>query len=99
MGLPPYDVFSTEYLRRFQMAGEQNAGIETFVATVIVQHPRLGKVKMNFNDYDAAKHGPILSGPTQPARRKGVADPANKDPRIDDDERVIAEQASTMHRA
>jgi hypothetical protein len=64
------------------MAGEQNAQIETYVPTVLVNHPRLGKVRMNLSDYKADLHGPILEEPTEPAPASGRGGPAQQGPAL-----------------
>lgn len=81
------------------MAAEYTARIETFTSTVTVQHPRLGRVKMNAADYRPERDGPIIEGPTQPPIKPGASDPALKNPRVDGSGHVIADLASPLHRA
>jgi hypothetical protein len=64
------------------MAGEYNANVTEFIPTVTVQHPRLGRVKMNAASYDPATCGPIIEGPTTPPLKPGHADPPNFDPHL-----------------
>ena len=80
------------------MPGEYNAQIETFVPTVMVNW-KARRVRLNLADYDAAKHGPIVEGPTQPPIKPGVSEPALKNPFLDGDGRRIADQHSPLHRA
>jgi hypothetical protein len=42
---------------------ECRANIEILVATVLVDHPRLGRVRMNTADYDPATCGPRRTRP------------------------------------
>jgi hypothetical protein len=49
--------------RGANMAGEYNANIREFISTVLVNHPRLGIVKMNADSYNPATCGPIVEGP------------------------------------
>ncbi len=58
------------------MAGEYSAGITEFVSTVTVDHPRLGRVRMNFASYDPATCGEILEGPTVRENTEGL--PVNR---------------------
>lgn len=81
------------------MAGEYGASIIDFVSTVVVDHPRLGRVKMDTADYDPKRDGPILDGPTIRTNAPGLPPKPNKDPRLDADGNVIAAQASPMLRA
>lgn len=82
------------------MPGEYNAGItEPFVSTVLVDRPRLGRVKMNTASYDPATCGEILEGPTVRPNTPGHANSPNKDPRVDGDGKRIADRPSPMLRA
>jgi hypothetical protein len=70
-----------------------------FCSTMVIDHPRLGRVRMNSADYDAATCGPVIDGPTMPPVSMGEANPPNKNPFIDADGNRIADAGSPMHRA
>ena len=53
------------------MANEYTASIEKFVSTVLVDHPRLERVRMDTTSYDAATCGPIVEDPTLALMRRG----------------------------
>jgi hypothetical protein len=76
------------------MAGEDAGNIENFVSSVVVNHPRLGRVRMNTASYDAATCGPIVEGPTLRPNSAGLASEPLKDPKVDDEGRVIADLPS-----
>jgi hypothetical protein len=77
------------------MAAEYTASTINWVSTVLVNHPRLGRVRMNAADWiDKATSGPILEGPTTPTPSLSVPDEPLKDPRLDGEGRVIADQSS-----
>jgi hypothetical protein len=79
------------------MAREQN--FETFVPTVFVQHPRLGRMRMNVAAYDAQTCSAIVEGPTTPPIKPSAHDPPLKGPRFDAKGRRIANLHSPMLRA
>jgi hypothetical protein len=82
------------------VSGEYNAQIaQPFIPMVIVNW-KGRRMKMNLVDYDEAKHGPILDHSLLHAPIPMLKAPApDKDPRLDDQGRVIAEQHSPMLRA
>jgi hypothetical protein len=81
------------------MSGEYTAAIVNFEPTLLCDHPRLGRVRMNAAAYNARTCGPIIEPPTTPPRALGVSDPANKDPRLDAEGRRIADLLSPLLRA
>jgi hypothetical protein len=83
------------------MAAEYNGQIENLVPTVVVSNWKGSgrRVRMNAADYWPERDGDILEGPTMPPTTPGVADPPNKDPRLDADGRAIADHPSPMLRA
>ncbi len=78
---------------------EYTGGIANWKSTVIVQHPRLGRVRMNTDAYDAATCGPIIEPPTMPPPTLSVIDALLKNPKVDNEGRLIADQHSPMLRA
>jgi hypothetical protein len=62
------------------MAGEYNANITEFISTVLVEHPRLGKVRMNAASYDPATCGEIVEGPTAPTHATRSRGPGEQRP-------------------
>jgi hypothetical protein len=74
------------------MAAEYTARIETFVPTILVDHPRLGRARMNVVDWiDEATSGRVIDGPTTPPIEPGASDPPLKDPKRNSDGTLIAE--------
>lgn len=81
------------------MGAEYTAGIITFIPTIVVEHPRLGRVRMNLASHDEATCGPIIEGPSTLLMQPCVSNPPLKNPHVDDEGRRIADQSSPMHRA
>jgi hypothetical protein len=54
---------------------------------------------MNADSYRADRDGVIIEGPALAPNTPSVLDPPPKDPRVDDQGRVIADLLSPMHRA
>jgi hypothetical protein len=65
------------------MVGEYNAISETFISTVLVDHPRLGRVRENSDAYDAQTCCAVVEGPTQPpptrCMRRRAAEKSDRD--------------------
>ena len=72
------------------VAGEHAAKIENFATPVLVDHPRLGRVRMNAASYDAETRAPIIEGPTTPEPHVEPATPL-KDPTRDNQGWMIHE--------
>jgi hypothetical protein len=82
------------------MAREYSANVTNFVSTVLVSNWKgTGRqARMNTADYDPARDGAIIDGPTQLVV-PGVSDPPLKNPFLDGEGRRIADLHSPMHRA
>jgi hypothetical protein len=81
------------------MAGEYTAGTLNWKSTVVCNHPRLGRCRMNATSYDPATCGPIIEPATQPPPTRSVSDAPLKNPKLDEQGRRIADMSAPMHRA
>jgi hypothetical protein len=81
------------------MANEYTASIENFISTALVEHPRLGRVRMNVASYNPDRDGPNIEGPNQPPPTLSVHYAPDKEPKVNEDGKPITDLHSPLLRA